>query len=511
MPTMRGAEVIAKFGVRLVRLSSSWVLPFGRYRPARPRARLHLIGAAIASAALVLAVHSAPARAAAAATAKYSSIVINEKTGVVLYQRDADNRHYPASLTKLMTLYLVFEALDAKRFTPSTTIKVSARAARQPASKLGLKAGDRITIRHVILGLAVKSANDVATAIAEAMAGTERKFGRLMSAKALALGMTNTRFRNASGLPNRRQLTTARDLATLIRALHRDFPQYYGFFKTRGFSYGGRRHENHNRLLDRYAGADGVKTGFIRASGFNLAASAERDGVRLIAVVLGTRSPRARDLHTMSLLERGFEAASNGRYRAYQYDRNIHITRKRKRINARIRVHRALGARGRIRLSRLTPPRRPYARANGEQGSAANMRKTAMPRSQTPGITGPARARAAPITSTALAPAPDPWAAPSVAGISRTPVPSPAWSIQIGTFTRKSQAQRAARQARKELPNLLAATKPAIERLWTKAGNRYRARLSGLRPTAARRACRMFAARNRSCLPVDAKGRFVTK
>ena len=313
MPTILGAEVIAKFGVRLARLSSSWVLPFGRYRPARPRARLHLIGAAIASTALVLAAHSAPARAAAAATAKYSSIVINEKTGVVLYQRDADNRHYPASLTKLMTLYLVFEALDAKRFTPSTTIKVSARAARQPASKLGLKPGDRITIRNVILGLAVKSANDVASAIAEAMAGTERKFGRLMSAKALALGMTNTRFRNASGLPNRRQLSTARDLATLIRALHRDFPQYYGFFKTRGFSYGGRRHENHNRLLDRYAGADGVKTGFIRASGFNLAASAERDGVRLIAVVLGTRSPRARDLHTMGLLERGFEAASNGR------------------------------------------------------------------------------------------------------------------------------------------------------------------------------------------------------
>jgi D-alanyl-D-alanine carboxypeptidase len=472
-----------------------------------------LAAATIAAVALVLAAQLALAQTTSAAVkAKYSSIVVNERTGAVLYQRDADSRHYPASLTKLMTLYLVFEALDAGRLTMSTTIKVSARAARQPASKLGLKAGDRITIRNVILGLAVRSANDAASAIAEAMAGTERKFGGVMSAKALALGMTNTRFRNASGLPNRRQLTTARDLATLIRAIRRDYPQYYGFFKVRGFIYGGKRHENHNRLLDRYAGADGVKTGFIRASGFNLAASAERDGVRLIAVVLGTRSPRARDLHTMGLLERGFETASNGRYRAYQYDRNIHVTRKRKRINEKIRVHRARGARGRIRLSRLTPPRKPDFRANGEQGSAANIRpRIGAPPLQAPGIIGPARASSAPITSTALPPLPGPSPAPSVAMTSPTPSRAPTWSIQIGTFSRKAQARRAAKQARKALPNLLATARPAIERLRTKAGNRYRARLSGLSPTAARQACRMFAARNRSCLPINAKGRFVTK
>ena len=468
---------------------------------------MRLVRAAIGAAALVLAAHLVPAQAAAAA-AKYSSVVINEMTGAVLDEHNADSRHYPASLTKMMTLYLVFEALEAGRFTFSTPIAVSARAARQPASKLGLKAGDRVTIRNVILGLVVKSANDAASAIAEAMAGTERKFGRLMSAKALALGMTNTRFRNASGLPNRRQLTTARDLATLIQALRRHFPQYYGFFKTRAFSYGGQRHENHNRLLDRYAGADGVKTGFIRASGFNLAASAERDGIRLIAVVLGTRSPRARDLHTMGLLERGFETASNGRYRAYQYDRNIHVTRKPGRINKRVRVHRARGARGRIRLSRLTPPRRPDFRVDGEQGSAATDISAKDVPPLPPRTIGPTRMGAAPITSTPPPPAPS--AAPSAAIASRTPAPSPAWSIQIGTFSRKGQAQRAAKQARRDLPDLLATTRPAIKRLRTKAGTRYRARLSGLSGTAARQACRMFTARNRPCLPVFPDGRFAT-
>ncbi len=473
-----------------------------------------MAGAVIAAAALVLAAQSAPAQpTAAAAKAKYSSIVVNEKTGAVLYQHNADSRHYPASLTKMMTLYLVFEALDAGRLAMSTAIKVSARAARQPASKLGLKAGHRITVRDVILGLAVKSANDAASAIAEAMAGTERKFGRLMSAKAQALGMTNSRFRNASGLPNRRQLTTARDMATLIRALRRDFPQYYGFFKIKNFRYGGRRHENHNRLLDRYAGADGVKTGFIRASGFNLAASAERNGVRLIAVVLGTRSPRARDLHAMGLLERGFETASKGRYRAYQYDRNIRVTRKRTRINKKILVHRARGARGRIRLSRLTPPRQPGFRAEREQGSTAyNMPGLGAPSLPAPKIIGRAGASAAPITSTPLPPAPSqPAAARSAAIAAPVRVPSPAWSIQIGTFTHEGQARRAAKQALRVLPRLLATAKPAIQRLRAKSGNRYRARLSGLSPTAARQACRLFAARNRPCLPVDARGRFVTK
>jgi D-alanyl-D-alanine carboxypeptidase len=466
------------------------------------------LGAALGLALAALALLVAPAPApAAAAKAKYASIVINEKTGQVLHAHSADIRHYPASLTKLMTLYLLYEALESGRLKLSSRIKVSARAARQPASKLGIKYRSRITVRQAILGLAVKSANDVATAVAEALGGTERKFGYLMSAKAKALGMANSRFRNASGLPNRRQLTTARDIATLVRAHRRDFPQYFGYFKTRAFKYAGKRHENHNRLLDRYAGADGVKTGFIRASGFNLAASAKRDGIRLIAVVLGARSPRARDLHAMGLLERGFATASNGRLVAYPYDRNIHVTRTKGRVNQRIRVARARGARGRIRLSRLTPPRRPDFQPYVEQGSANTWAAQARVRSLTETADPYAAVTGTPSSalSAATAPAPPPQAA--------TARPSNAanWSIQIGTFFRKSQARYALSRARKTLPRLLGATKPKIQRVRTKRGARYRARLAGLSSRTARRACRNLAIRNKPCLRINPKGRFATK
>ncbi|MCZ6495315.1 MAG: D-alanyl-D-alanine carboxypeptidase [Alphaproteobacteria bacterium] len=391
------------------------------------------------------------------AAANYSSIVIEQKTGAVLHAVNPDTRHYPASLTKMMTLYLVFEALQAKRFTLDSRIRVSRRAARQPASKLGLKPRQTISVRQVILALAIRSANDVASAIAEAMAGTERKFGRLMSAKARALGMTNTRFRNASGLPHRRQLTTARDIAILAQALRRDFPRYYGYFRVRTFTFRGRRMENHNRLLDRYAGADGIKTGFIHASGFNLAASAERDGIRLIAVVLGTRSPRARDLHTMGLLERGFEKATRGRYRAYQYDRNIHVTRQPRRINKRIRVYRAPGARGRIRLSRLTPPRRRGFLSLGEQGSAA-----------------------AHHLSTGRS--------------------SRSWAVRIGTFTRTALAELALTGARRRLPRLLAGARHRIRPIVIPGKTLYRAEFVGLERASAQRICARLKARGQACL-----------
>jgi len=396
--------------------------------------------------------------AAAPAAAKYASIVINEETGAVLHAVNPDVRHYPASLTKVMTLYLVFEALDAKRLTMNTRVRVSRRAARQPASKLGLKHRDTITVREVILALAVKSANDAATAIAEHMAGTERKFGNLMSDKARALGMTNTRFRNASGLPNRRQLTTARDFALLARAMRRNFPHYYRFFSIRSFTYKEHRFLNHNRLLDRYAGADGLKTGYIRASGFNLAATAARNGVRLIAVVMGARSPRARDLHTMGLLERGFARATDGRHIAYHYDRNVRIARDQSRVNERIRVRRAPGARGRIRLSRLTPPRRPEPAPPPapEQGSA----------------------------ETSLA----------------APPPSIGWTVQIGTFSQVSLAEFAAKRAREILPTLLGRSALVVQPVTTPEKTLYRALYVGLSRDSAEQACARLEAGGHNCL-----------
>lgn len=185
------------------------------------------------------------------AQAKYAAIVINAETGEVLHQSNADSRHYPASLTKVMTLYMIFEALKEGRLTPDTEITVSARAARQPPSKLGFEPGATIKVRDAIMALIVRSANDVAAAVGEHLGGTERKFSYLMNERARALGMNNTTFRNASGLPNRKQLTTARDFAKLVVAMQQNFPEYYKLFATRTFTWNGQTHENHNRLLDR--------------------------------------------------------------------------------------------------------------------------------------------------------------------------------------------------------------------------------------------------------------------
>ena len=242
----------------------------------------------------------------APAHAKYASIVIDGASGKVLHAVNADTRNYPASLTKMMTLYLTFEALGDGRLRPNQKLFVSSTAAHRSPAKLGLRPGDTITVADAILALVTKSANDVATVIAEELGGTERSFARLMTRKARALCMSRTTFRNASGLPNRGQLSTARDLAILSHALIRDFPNEYGVFATRGFDYAGRRYTNHNKLLGRYAGLDGIKTGYIQASGFNLAASAERDGMRLIAVVMGGKTAGQRDRHMAGLLDKAF-------------------------------------------------------------------------------------------------------------------------------------------------------------------------------------------------------------
>ncbi|MFQ5954924.1 MAG: serine hydrolase [Kiloniellales bacterium] len=241
-----------------------------------------------------------------AAFARYASIVIDADTGRVLHAENADTRNYPASLTKLMTLYLAFEALDDGRLALGQRLQVSRRAAGQAPSKLGLKPGETITVRDAILALITKSANDAATVIAEALSGSERRFARTMTDKARALGMTRTSFRNASGLPNRRQLSTARDMASLTLALQRDFPHHYGYFATGSFHFRGNTYRNHNDLLARYPGTDGLKTGYIRASGYNVAASVERHGRRLIGVVLGGKSPRWRNRHMMRLFEKSF-------------------------------------------------------------------------------------------------------------------------------------------------------------------------------------------------------------
>jgi D-alanyl-D-alanine carboxypeptidase len=258
-------------------------------------------------------VASVAAVSAAQANPKYAGIVIDAKTGKVLYSENADSLRYPASLTKMMTLYMVFEALEAGKISLNSKVPFSANAAKEPPSKLGVGTGRSITVEQAILALVTRSANDVATALAEYLGGSEQRFAQMMTAKARGLGMTKTTYRNAHGLPNTAQMTTARDQARLGIALRQHFPQYYGYFSTRSFRFGKQTIGNHNRLLGQVRGVDGIKTGYTRAAGYNLATSAEAGGRSIVAVVLGATSGARRNAQMTSLVQRYLPAASSTR------------------------------------------------------------------------------------------------------------------------------------------------------------------------------------------------------
>lgn len=243
----------------------------------------------------------------------YASMVYDVNSGRVLEATNGDALRHPASVTKVMTLYMLFEQIETGRFKLDTELPVSREAASQAPSKLGLRPGDTIAVEDAIKALVTKSANDVAVVVAEAIGGEEERFAAMMTRKARAIGMTRSTFRNASGLPNPSQWTTARDLVTLGRAIQDRFPRYYHYFGTRHFSFEGRGYRNHNRLLGQVEGVDGIKTGYTRASGFNLLTSAKADGRHLITVVLGGRSGRARDAQVANLIENHMDRAYAGR------------------------------------------------------------------------------------------------------------------------------------------------------------------------------------------------------
>jgi len=263
--------------------------------------------ALLAFSLLTLGANVSPIEAQSQENSRYAAIVVDAATGEVLFARHADSRRYPASLTKMMTLYLTFEALSQGKASLDDVLTVSPRAASQPPSKLGLAAGQTITLDNAMRATAVRSANDMAVVIAEHIGGSEARFTNMMTLKAEQLGMTQTRYVTANGLPDARQLTSARDQAILARAIMRDFPQYYSYFGLHDWAYNGRTYRNTNGLLPTGHGYDGMKTGFTNASGYNLAASAVRDGRRLITIVLGGRSTASRNAHVAELMDTGFE------------------------------------------------------------------------------------------------------------------------------------------------------------------------------------------------------------
>jgi len=232
----------------------------------------------------------------------YSAIVVDANSGKVLHEASADAPRHPASVTKVMTLYLLFERLESGKITLADEMPVSARASAQAPSKLGLKPGQTLRVDDAIRALVTKSANDAAVVVAEELGDSESNFARMMTQKARALGMNHTLYRNASGLPNDEQITTARDQALLGRAVQDRFPKYYRYFSTASFTYKGRSMKNHNKLLGTMDGIDGIKTGYVDASGYNLLASMRRDGRHLVAVVMGGRSGKSRDARMRELL-----------------------------------------------------------------------------------------------------------------------------------------------------------------------------------------------------------------
>ena len=238
---------------------------------------------------------------------RYSAIVIDGATGSILSATNADEPRYPASLTKMMTLYMVFEALRDRRIGLDQPMPVSAHAASMSPSKLGLLPGMPLTVEQAMLGMVTKSANDAAASLGEFLGGDEDRFAQMMTLRARAIGMSRTTFRNASGLPDFNQVTTARDMSILVRHLVQDFPLYYQYLDTPQFSFRGRVIPNHVSMLQTYPGADGGKTGWIEASGHNLALSAVRGGVRLIGIVMGAGSNRERDVQMASMLDQGFD------------------------------------------------------------------------------------------------------------------------------------------------------------------------------------------------------------
>lgn len=414
----------------------------GRPRPVVP------VIAAIAATLLLLAIGAT----SKTALANSAAIVLDAETGAVLYAYQPDEPLRPASLTKMMTIYMAFEALETGRLRLDQKLTVSRRATWQRPSRLGLRRGRTITVKQAILALVTKSANDVAVVLAEALAGTEQRFAAQMVARARALGMNNTSFRNASGLHHPQQWTTARDMAKLAAALISDYPKHYRYFATTTFSWSGRRYKNHNALLAEYDGMDGIKTGYTRQSGYNLAASAERDDRRLIGVVLGNRSTALRDWQMKTLLDFGFGKLQN-----------------------------ADPADSGNSLPYLDQPTRDNAFARALE-ITMDMATGAEPAADV--------VAAAPQTGTAVA---------DSAGDNNTGY---VWGIQVGAYNSAPPAEEATAKAARRIPSLLEDARPTVIPITRSDRRFYRARLVGLSETKAREACRQLSWYKIPCLAI---------
>ncbi|MGB0907263.1 MAG: serine hydrolase [Maricaulaceae bacterium] len=384
--------------------------------------------------------HANTADKARTVSGRYASIVVDADSLDIIHARQIDEIRYPASLTKVMTLYLTFDALNAGDLTLKTKLKVSKKAQRVSPSKLGLKAGRTITVEDAIQALAVKSANDAAIVLAEALAPTTDDFAIIMSQKALGLGMQNTVFKNPHGLPDKTQYSTARDLAKLSVAMINNHRRYYHYFGQETFRYKGKTYKNTNGLLKWLEGVDGLKTGYTRASGYNLIVSAQRENRRIIAIVLGGASGKSRNKHMKDLIERGFETMG---VKPVVSIPPVAIVRPTPRLKPKAspNVAKAIRLRGR--------DSKPLTIVNGSKNFKVSSWRT-----------------------------------------------ENAWSIQVGAFSKQSRAREHANQIAAHLPDN---SKLAITTLKRKSGSVHRVRFTGLSYQRAKQSCEALADIETAC------------
>lgn len=449
------------------------------------------------------------------AFAGYAHFIMDANSGQVLDAENADTLNHPASLTKMMTLYMVFEALHDGRLRWDQRIVMSANGARTTPTKLGLKQGETYTVREAVLGMIVKSANDVAEGIGDHLYGSEEKFAAAMTAKARQLGMSRTVFRNGSGLPDSQQVTTARDMARLGLALVRNFPQEYRLFSTPSFAFRGRTIRGHNNLMYRYKGMDGIKTGYTNASGFNLVSAVNDNGRRVIGVVLGGRTARARDAKMAALLDKAMPRAGTRDGAALVAEAPAAtpaplFASRQPRNNVPMPVVAQEVA--------TTQPRRPAAPAISSEPPAppATVARPVVAERYQPVPSAPVRsvtptptqvASAAPA-STSLgyaAPAKSDLAPP--ADLPFKVVTAAGWRVQLGATGSESEAISMLGRAMDRLDGKFQGVTPYTETVHSGSATLYRARFSGFsNQAAAQSACKTLASAKFTCQVVPAGG-----
>ncbi len=426
-----------------------------------------------------------------------SALIIDARTGEVLHASNANAQRYPASLTKMMTLYLTFDALKQGKMRLTQQLPVTAHAAAMPATNLALKPGSYLPVETAIKALVVRSANDAAVVLGEALGGSEPQFAELMTKKARQLGMTGTVFKNASGLPNREQRTTARDLAVLALALNKHFPQYYSYFKTTAFAYNGVNYTTHNRVLLNYPGCDGLKTGFINASGFNLVSSVRRNNRYLVGVVMGSPTWASRDRKMMDLFDQA--------------------------LGIRGAPMSVIGSAGKVGLPNGGETQTASLAEEAPQGDAAPVVEA---KATTATLAAPAPAeakRAATVLTASVTKAQnfDAEANRPVPGVQVAMLQSSSgslgtlstsraaptlagngWGIQVGAYAKRDEAQEAARKMQNRLPQELASAQALA--VADATGSIQRARLAGLTEKDARTACRKLVQQQEACFVYQA-------